>query len=192
VVVVGQGSAEEGLRRQVLEKRLGRTVSFAGWVSEEDLRSLVAAADVAVVPSIYGASAGLRRRRCARRGRVQRAGLPARGQGYGGFGKRGALADAVTAALSDGRPAAWRPRHGAWCRPAWLPAIADLTNSLYRDALRGEEAADEGPAAPRVRRAACSPGCWSGGPPQTSASATDSINLPTEDIASDLQEGHRP
>ena len=153
VVVVGQGSAEEGLRRQVLEKRLGRTVSFAGWVSEEDLRSLVAAANVAVVPSIYEPFGLVALEAAALRTPlvVSKTGGLAElvVDGFTGWtfppGNAARLADAVTAALSDPRAArrmAAAARRVVVDRHGW-PAIADLTDSLYRDALRGEAVADE-------------------------------------------------
>jgi glycogen(starch) synthase len=52
-VITGTGGAEDWLRAQVRRQRLSTHVAFAGWVNERDLRSLVAAADVAVVPSLY-------------------------------------------------------------------------------------------------------------------------------------------
>ena len=53
LVVAGRGSKGEELARQARTRRLGRSVSFAGWLPEDELHALVAAADVAVVPSIY-------------------------------------------------------------------------------------------------------------------------------------------
>ncbi len=53
VVIAGRGGAEESLRRTAREKRLGRAVTFTGWMPEADLRALIAAADAMVVPSIY-------------------------------------------------------------------------------------------------------------------------------------------
>lgn len=52
-VVIGTGGAEPDLRARVRRRRLTEAVSFAGYVSEEELRATVAAADVAVVPSLY-------------------------------------------------------------------------------------------------------------------------------------------
>ena len=53
LVVAGRGSTDENLREQVRRKRLGAAVTFLGWLPEDELHALVAAADVAVVPSIY-------------------------------------------------------------------------------------------------------------------------------------------
>lgn len=53
VVITGAGGAAERLQSQVRRRRLHESVAFAGWVSERELRALVAAADVAVVPSLY-------------------------------------------------------------------------------------------------------------------------------------------
>ncbi len=52
-VVMGTGGAEPELRRRVRRRRLTDAVTFAGYVSDEDLRSTIAASDVAVVPSLY-------------------------------------------------------------------------------------------------------------------------------------------
>jgi glycogen(starch) synthase len=52
-VVIGEGAAERDLHARARRRRLGDAVTFLGHVSETDLRSLVAAADVAVVPSLY-------------------------------------------------------------------------------------------------------------------------------------------
>jgi glycogen(starch) synthase len=53
LVVAGRGSYLADL--EALSQRLGvaDATTFLGWVSERDLRALVAAADVAVVPSLY-------------------------------------------------------------------------------------------------------------------------------------------
>lgn len=53
LVITGRGTAEVGLRALVRRLRVEDVVTFAGWVSEPDLRALVAAADAAVVPSLY-------------------------------------------------------------------------------------------------------------------------------------------
>ena len=53
VVVIGHGTAGDSLRRRARERRVGRAVTFTGWVPEDDLRAIVAAADAAVVPSLY-------------------------------------------------------------------------------------------------------------------------------------------
>jgi len=53
VVVIGTGGAERDLRARARRRRLGDAVTFTGYVSDEDLRAIVAAADVVVVPSLY-------------------------------------------------------------------------------------------------------------------------------------------
>jgi glycogen(starch) synthase len=53
VVVAGTGPAEAALREQARSLRLGRSVTFAGFVPDAELAALVAAADCAVVPSRY-------------------------------------------------------------------------------------------------------------------------------------------
>ena len=53
VVVAGRGSQREALEQQVGQLRLGRVVSFTGWLTEPDLAALLAAADLVVLPSVY-------------------------------------------------------------------------------------------------------------------------------------------
>ena len=53
LVIAGRGSADTQLIEQVRAKRLQRRVSFLGWLPEEQLHALVAAADAVVVPSLY-------------------------------------------------------------------------------------------------------------------------------------------
>lgn len=53
LVIAGEGPHDAALREQARALRLGRSVRFAGFLSEEDLAALAAAADCAVVPSIY-------------------------------------------------------------------------------------------------------------------------------------------
>lgn len=53
LVIAGRGSKHDDLVQQAKRRRLGRSVSFEGWLPEQDLHALVASADVAVVPSIY-------------------------------------------------------------------------------------------------------------------------------------------
>lgn len=52
-VIIGTGGAEKDLRTRVHRRRLQGVVAFAGYVSDEDLRATVAAADAVVVPSLY-------------------------------------------------------------------------------------------------------------------------------------------
>ena len=53
LVVAGTGPAADELRAQARRLRLGKAVAFAGFVPDTDLAALVAAADCAVVPSLY-------------------------------------------------------------------------------------------------------------------------------------------
>lgn len=53
LVIAGTGPHDSALRDLARSLRLGRSVRFAGFVGEEDLAALAAAADCAVVPSIY-------------------------------------------------------------------------------------------------------------------------------------------
>ena len=52
-MVAGRGSQREALEQQVGRLRLGRVVSFTGWLTEPDLAALLAAADLVVLPSVY-------------------------------------------------------------------------------------------------------------------------------------------
>ena len=53
LVIAGTGSHRGELEARVRARRLGRRVRFEGFVGEERLRGLYAAADVVVVPSLY-------------------------------------------------------------------------------------------------------------------------------------------
>lgn len=53
LVIVGKGSQQESLEELARRLRVSRSVRFAGWLTEGGLRSVSAAADVAVVPSVY-------------------------------------------------------------------------------------------------------------------------------------------
>jgi glycogen(starch) synthase len=53
LVVAGRGSYLPALQAQAERLGLGDSAQFLGWVSEADLRGLVAAADVAIAPSLY-------------------------------------------------------------------------------------------------------------------------------------------
>jgi len=52
-IVAGVGTHEEALREHAVRDGLDGRVEFLGFVSEEDLRMFYAAADLAVVPSLY-------------------------------------------------------------------------------------------------------------------------------------------
>ncbi len=53
LLVAGRGSYLDEVRRQAGELGLGESVRFLGWVSEADLRAIVAASDLVVAPSLY-------------------------------------------------------------------------------------------------------------------------------------------
>jgi glycogen(starch) synthase len=53
LVVAGRGSYLPSLQAQANDLGLGDAAHFLGWVSEGDLRGLVAAADLAIAPSLY-------------------------------------------------------------------------------------------------------------------------------------------
>ena len=164
MVVAGTGPAEAscGSRRAAL--RLGAAVAFAGFVADADLAALVAAADCAVVPSLYepfgmvALEAGGGRDAGGGRGH-RRAGGDRRATGGPGVrfpaGDPAALADAVSRLLADpelGRrlvragQAELAAEHG-WAR------VAERTVAVYRRAV-GET---PGPPALAVVRPACPP-----------------------------------
>lgn len=53
LLVAGRGTYLDDVQRQAANLGLDGTIRFLGWVSEEDLRAIVAAADLAVAPSLY-------------------------------------------------------------------------------------------------------------------------------------------
>lgn len=53
LVVAGQGGQGAQFDTDTVERGLSPAVMRAGWLSEEELKALIAAADVALVPSIY-------------------------------------------------------------------------------------------------------------------------------------------
>jgi glycogen(starch) synthase len=53
LVVVGKGSQLEALQELTVTLRVSRAVEFTGWLTEGWLRAVSAAADVAVIPSVY-------------------------------------------------------------------------------------------------------------------------------------------
>ncbi len=161
VVIAGRGGAEESLRRTAREKRLGRAVTFAGWMPESDLRALIAAADAVVVPSIYEPfgivaleAATLRSPLVvARTGGL--AELVRDGQTGWTFatGDAVGLATALESALTDrvtARRYATAAREVVLEQHGW-PAIAARTRLLYRDAMRDGRPADWPGERPPVR-----------------------------------------
>ncbi len=53
LLVAGRGTQEQALRAEARRLRLGRSVQFVGWLDEPELAAVAAAADVAVMPSLY-------------------------------------------------------------------------------------------------------------------------------------------
>lgn len=53
LIVVGQGGQERYFDADIARHGLSATVIRAGWLGERELRGLIAAADVAIVPSLY-------------------------------------------------------------------------------------------------------------------------------------------
>ncbi|HKE51084.1 MAG TPA: glycosyltransferase family 4 protein [Actinomycetes bacterium] len=53
LVIAGRGSREAELRALARSCRVSRAVTFTGWLEQEELAALAAAADCAIVPSIY-------------------------------------------------------------------------------------------------------------------------------------------
>ena len=53
LAVAGKGGKSAELRKQARRLKLGKSVSFVGWLPEDELHALVAGADIAVVPSLY-------------------------------------------------------------------------------------------------------------------------------------------
>ena len=160
LVVAGSGSHEDELRL-LATLRLGRGVTFAGFLDADALAVLAAAADVAVVPSIYEPFGIVALEAAA-------AGTPLVVADTGGLreivehgitglrfppGDVGALADAVTSVLSDEVLARRLVRDArqvltddyAWAR------IAARTAEVYARAAREERALQAG-LAPRPLR----------------------------------------
>lgn len=59
VVIAGKGPLESELKQFVKNFKLGKIVNFIGYVSEEDKPSLLASANIAVMPSTGGESFGI-------------------------------------------------------------------------------------------------------------------------------------
>ena len=53
LVVAGTGPYEAALRQRATQLRLGRSIQWAGYLPDAELKALVGAADVVVVPSLY-------------------------------------------------------------------------------------------------------------------------------------------
>ncbi|HEV2087044.1 MAG TPA: glycosyltransferase family 4 protein [Cryptosporangiaceae bacterium] len=148
VVIAGDGPESEALRAQAKRLRVGRSVVWFGWLDSERLATLAAAADCAVVPSIYEPFGMVALEAAA-------AGTPTVVADTGGLreivehgitglrftpGDPAGLADAVTAVLAD-EVSARRLVRGARAvldRDYSWPSIAARTVKAYRRAVRDE------------------------------------------------------
>ena len=144
VVVAGTGPKAAELRGLARRLRLGRSVAFAGFVPDAELAALAAAADCAVVPSVYEPFGLVALEAGA-------AGTPVVVSDVGGLrefvahgrtglrfaaGDRGGLADAVTELLADprlGRRLAEQARLVLHRDHAWS-RVAERTVVVYRRA----------------------------------------------------------
>jgi glycogen(starch) synthase len=144
-VVIGTGTAESELRHSARRRRLADAVTFAGYVSDRDLRATLAASDVAVVPSLYEPFGFVALEAmalgtplvAARTGGL--AGIVA--DGHTGLlfppGDRAGLAEAIVQVLQHPRAARTRAaaaraqvdEHYSW------PGIAEATVDVYRDVV---------------------------------------------------------
>ncbi len=150
LVVAGRGSQEDALRAQARRLRLGRSVRFAGWLADADLSAMAAAADLALVPSLYEPFGLVALEAAA-------AGTPVVATDRGGLGEvvRGsrlgltvpsedpvALADAVSRLLDDqvlARRIGREARTAVESAYAW-PVVARSTAAAYGRAVRDERA----------------------------------------------------
>jgi glycogen synthase len=148
LVVAGEGPHDEALRAQARSLRLGRSVVFTGFLPEEDLAALAAAADCAVVPSLYEPFGLVALEAAA-------AGTPLVVADVGGLrefvehgstglrftpGDHAGLADAVSAVLSDevlARRLTRRARAVLESRHSWA-RIAEQVAATYARAQREE------------------------------------------------------
>ncbi|MGN6330096.1 MAG: glycosyltransferase family 4 protein [Motilibacteraceae bacterium] len=160
LVVAGRGSKEQDLRELAADKRVSRAVEFAGWLEREDLVALTAAADVALVPSIYEPFGLVALEAAA-------AGTPLVVADTGGlrefvrdgvtglrFSPRNVpgCADAVTRLLRDevlGRRLAREARRALQRDHRWED-VAERTVQVYRRAVREEQELPEGLRAGRA------------------------------------------
>ena len=150
LVVAGSGPHDNALREQARALRLGRSVCFAGFVADDELAALAAAADCAVVPSIYEPFGLVALEAAA-------AGTPLVAADVGGLrefvthgitglrftpGDAAGLADAVSALLTDqvlARRCARQARQAVADGYAW-PRVAEQTAAAYQRAGREERA----------------------------------------------------
>jgi glycogen(starch) synthase len=157
IVIAGCGPHLGELQAQAKRLRLGRAVSWAGFLAGEELALLAAAADCAVVPSIYEPFGMVALEAAA-------AGTPLVVADTGGLreivshgitglrfpaGDPAALANSVTAVLNDevlARRLAREARVVLEREYAWS-SIAERTVAVYQRAVREERALQAGFAA---------------------------------------------
>lgn len=145
-VIAGRGSQAEALGELARRKRVASRVRFTGWLPEPSLQALVAAADAAVVPSIYEPF-GIVALEAASLGTPV---VAARSGGLAEFlsedrhgwafeaGDAAGLADAVVACLTDPQDSAARARRArrhVLAHHGWA-AIAEVTVDAYRRTSR--------------------------------------------------------
>jgi glycogen synthase len=148
LVIAGRGSTDDQLRAQVAAKKLKSRVSFVGWLPEQELKALVGAADLVVVPSLYEPFGMVALEAAA-------LGTPLVVSGTGGLaelvtdgvsgrvfatGDRGALADAITRSLNDPVTTARMARTARTraLRDYGWPVIAERTVQVYAEAMDEE------------------------------------------------------
>src|SRR5262245_35591102 len=150
LVVAGRGSQEDALRAQARRLRLGRSVRFAGWLDDSDMSAMAAAADLALVPSLYEPFGLVALEAAA-------AGTPVVATDRGGLGEvvrsnrlgltvpsedPAALADAVSQLLDDqvlARRIGRSARAAVESAYAW-PVVGRSTAAVYGRAVRDEQA----------------------------------------------------
>jgi glycogen(starch) synthase len=154
LVIAGVGTHEEELRAMARSLRVGRAVEFLGWLSPEELAVLGAAADCALVPSLYEPF-GMVALECAA------AGTPLVVADTGGLrefvapgvtglrfppGEPAALADTVTRLLGDQvlSQRLVRDARELLARDYTWDAIASRTARTYARAVREERALQAG------------------------------------------------
>jgi glycogen synthase len=157
LVIAGVGTHEDELRALARRLRVARAVTFMGFLGPDDLAVMAAAADCALVPSIYEPF-GMVALECAA------AGTPLVVADTGGLrefvdhgltglrftpGDPAALADAVTTLLRDEVAAARmvRDARALLARDYTWDAIARRTAAVYERAAREERALQAGFAA---------------------------------------------
>ena len=145
-VIAGRGSQADSLRQLAKRKRVASRVHLTGWLPEPNLRALVAAADIAVVPSIYepfgivaleAASLGTPVVAARSGGLVEFLDEDRHGWGFEA-GDVAGLAEASIACLSDPQDSAARAasaRRHVLAHHGWA-AIAELTAAEYRATRR--------------------------------------------------------